>query len=115
MPTRRLFLILLMAAVLMQLPALYTLAASQPGITVRPATVTLQGGDSQQFSAYDLGTIPANSVTTHAYGNDRTHAQLSESYLTPSLLASGTFKKLGSWSSDSIPWGQPLIVAGVNG
>ena len=106
---------LVTAAVLVQLPSRYTAAASQPGITVRPATATLQGGDSQQFSAYDLGTIPANSVTTHAYGNDRTHAQLSETYLTPSLLASGTFKKLGSWSTDGIPWGQPLIVAGVNG
>ena len=106
---------LVTAAFLAQLPALRTAAASQPGITVRPATASLQAGESQQFAAYEVGAIPANSVTTHAYGNDRTHAQLSETYLTPSLLASGTFKKLGSWSTDGLPWGQPLIIAGVNG
>ena len=115
MTAGRFALVLVTAAVLVQLPSRYKAAASQTGITVRPATAALQGGGSQQFSAYDLGTIPAKSVTTHAYGNDRTHAQLSETYLTPSLVASGSFKKLGSWRTDSIPWGQPLIVVGVNG
>src|SRR6185436_12881055 len=115
MRTTRLILILLMVAVLVQPPPLHTAPASQQGIIVSPSSASLRAGESQQFAAYELGVIPAKSVTTHAYGNDRTHAQLSETYLTPSLLASGTFKKLGSWSTDGLPWGQPLIVTGVDG
>src|ERR1700694_4075933 len=54
------------------------------------------------------------SVLTANGGNDRTHANLQETQLTPANVILGGFGKIGSFPVDGQVYGQPLYVSGLS-
>ncbi len=52
------------------------------------------------------------SISTVNYNPQRTNANLSETIFTPTNV--GGIKKLGTYSVDEKPYGQPLVIDGVN-
>jgi hypothetical protein len=53
------------------------------------------------------------SMVTTNYGNSRLNADLNETILTRSAVASGAFRKLGAFAVDGQIYAQPLSVVGV--
>jgi hypothetical protein len=58
-------------------------------------------------------TDVTTSVLTYQYNNSRTGANINETILSPSNVNAGTFGKLHSFPVDSLLYGQPLYVPGL--
>lgn len=58
-------------------------------------------------------TLDAVTITTAHFDNSRNGGNTTETIITPAILASGRFKKLGSYSIDGDLYAQPLYIPSI--